>query len=364
MAASSDAADFNLALTIRTPYVWVTTSLVAINSAILVAMTIAGVDPWTPSVDDLIAWGANYAPYTTGGHWWRLLASTFVHSGAPHLVVNMAVLWQIGSLVERLLGHRAFLAMYLISCLCGSVASIAWNPYVASVGASGAVFGVYGVLVAYLVRNPDSIPREVVVRRLRSAAILIGVNILFGLLVPVIDLAAHVGGLVAGFAGGLFMARPIAPEPARGSVERELMLLGVGLTVVMGVSAVLPRAFDLRAEMKEFHEMQTSTAATFNAALERRQTRQLSDPAFAQIIDGQVLPPWREHQRRLRALRGVPRAQTKWINKVMPYIALRERAWSTLVEALRTNDTAKASEAEALSKKAGALARSFDTGSF
>src|SRR3954447_16775112 len=100
---------FLAALVTQTPRAWVTPLLAGLNVAIFVAMTIARVDPWVPDVRSLIKWGANYGPLTTGGQPWRLLASAFLHAGAPHLVVNMVLLWQAGFLVERLIGSWAFL---------------------------------------------------------------------------------------------------------------------------------------------------------------------------------------------------------------------------------------------------------------
>jgi rhomboid protease GluP len=205
--ARADVASFRRALYAQTPRVWVTPLLVGINVAVFIAMAAAGVDLWSPSVDSLIRWGANYGPRTTGGEWWRLLTNVFLHIGILHIGMNMLGLWQIGFLVERLLGNRGFLIMYLVSGLCGSAASLFWNPHVVSAGASGAVFGVYGLLVAYLLRNRGSIPKEILGPLQKSALFFIGLNVLFGLQIKGIDMAAHLGGLLGGFGVGLLVVR-------------------------------------------------------------------------------------------------------------------------------------------------------------
>src|SRR5690349_10235474 len=109
---------FRLGLQRRTPRVWATPVLVAINVVVFGAMVAAGVGLVSPSIDGLITWGANYAPRTTSGQGWRLLSNVFVHIGIVHVAMNMIGLWQIGFLVERLLGNRGFLAVYFFSGVC------------------------------------------------------------------------------------------------------------------------------------------------------------------------------------------------------------------------------------------------------
>jgi rhomboid protease GluP len=187
--AGAGPYDFRVALVTRTPRAWVVPSLVGINIAVLAAMAVAGVDPWSPSSDQLLRWGANYAPLNSRGHWWRFVTAMFVHGGALHLCMNMLVLLQIGPLVERLLGNRAFALAYLVSGACASVASIAWNSYAISVGASGAILGVFGVLVVYLARYGESIPADVSVPLYKNVVIFIALNVAVGVLVDRVDFA-------------------------------------------------------------------------------------------------------------------------------------------------------------------------------
>jgi rhomboid protease GluP len=118
-------------------------------------------------VGSLIAWGANYGPDTiTNGQWWRLLTSMFLHIGIVHLAFNMIVLLQIGPFVERLVGNVGFLIVYFVSGFAGNVTSLVWNPYTVSAGASGAIFGLYGLLLGFLLMSRrDSIPTDVLAAR-------------------------------------------------------------------------------------------------------------------------------------------------------------------------------------------------------
>ena len=134
--------------------------LVAINIMVFVLMVATGVDFMEPSIEDLISWGANFGPRTVDWEWWRLLSCTFLHIGALHIAFNMYVLWDVGRVVERLVGSTTFLVLYVASGLVGSLASLALNPQVVSAGASGSVFGVFGALIGFaaLQRDKASIP--------------------------------------------------------------------------------------------------------------------------------------------------------------------------------------------------------------
>jgi len=218
-----------------TPRVFITPLLIGLNVAVYLAMTGLGVDFFSPSSRDLIRWGANYGPFTTGGQWWRLFTSTFLHIGIIHLALNMWVLYVIGQLMERLVGNFGFLVLYLASGVLGSLASTLWHPYVVSAGASGSIFGLYGAFLEFVLKEKETIPPHVLAPLRSSAFSFIGYNLLFGL-TGWVDMAAHLGGLAAGFACGLILCRPLLlPAQAR-RVLRGLMvaLLAAGL-VLAGV---------------------------------------------------------------------------------------------------------------------------------
>lgn len=374
--APDEGALFRFALFTQTPRAWVTPLLVGLNVAVFAAMVIAGVSILTPTTDSLIQWGANYAPRTTAGEWWRLITNTFIHVGAIHIGMNMIGLWQIGALVERLLGHRSFLLVYLFSGLCGSLASLTWHPFVVSAGASGAVFGVYGVLVAYLVRHRGSIPRTVLLQLQRSTAIFIGLNVVVGLQQKNIDMAAHIGGLVGGFAAALIVARPlitlaeasrrhaalsaqdpaVAAPPARtGTSTREAMVVAIAVLLIAAAVRLMPRAPDLQKELGDFQAVEQKVIDTFNSALEQRSAEQLSDDALAQIIEQQVLPPWNQYRLHLNSIGRLPQNEAKRFDRIALYMDLRERSWTALAQSLRTDDNTKANESKALRQQAESL---------
>ena len=149
----------------------------------------------------LVALGANYGPYVVQGEWWRLLTSMFLHGGLIHLLFNSLILWQIGRLLETMLGKTTLLLVFILTGIAGSITSIIFNYGVVSVGASGAIFGLFGYYAIFLLH--PMIPRHVARPLLKSTGLFVGLNLLIGLIGP-IDNAAHIGGLAAGLLlGGL-----------------------------------------------------------------------------------------------------------------------------------------------------------------
>ena len=98
--------------------------------------------------ETLVAWGASVGPRTTHGEWWRLLTSLFVHGGLLHLLTDLIGLVMVGLLLERLAGPLAIGTVYVGSGVVANAASLTADPMAVNTGASGAIFGVYGMFVA------------------------------------------------------------------------------------------------------------------------------------------------------------------------------------------------------------------------
>jgi rhomboid protease GluP len=220
-----------------TPRVFITPAIIIINLIIFAAMTVSGVSPINPKIEQLLMWGGNYGPLTLNGQWWRLLSCAFVHIGALHLALNMWCLWSLGRLAERMFGNRTFLALYLFSGLGGSIASVWWNPAIVSAGASGAVFGVAGGLIAFWQLGKSSIPRAVVKQNLSSVLIFAVYNLSFGFFNSGIDNAGHIGGLVTGLALGASLQKPLTRTEGSSRLRAALAYSGVSLALLLGIGA-------------------------------------------------------------------------------------------------------------------------------
>ena len=220
---------------------WLTRSLVAANVAVFAFMAARGVDMLHPDGVVWMHWGSNFAPLTVHGQWWRLLSAIFLHFGPLHLLFNMWALWVVGGPVEQLFGRTRYALVYLLAGLIGGIASVAWNPLVNSAGASGAIFGVIGAQLGFFVRGGHMVPREVIRRQRNSTLAFIAYSIFFGFMSKGIDNAAHVGGLVSGFAFGWLLARPLGTL-ARPSRDRMVLLLACLLgAAVIGGGGLLAR---------------------------------------------------------------------------------------------------------------------------
>ena len=214
---------------------------VAVFVAMVAATVMAGGAPGAAfSFPISVHFGANYGPLTLSGDWWRLLTYMFLHGDIWHIAFNMWCLWSLGGLCESLYGRWTYAAIYLITGVSGGLASVAWNPRVWSVGASGAIFGLAGALISSFYLGEFDIPRDVIQANLKSLLFFAGFNILFGIsaigdLFGIrVDNSAHIGGLFSGLILGALIAL-VAPEHGK-PLQRAGVLLFV--VVLLGGSAV------------------------------------------------------------------------------------------------------------------------------
>lgn len=181
---------------------FVTPILVYTNVGIFLLMVITGMGFISFQAYDLLVLGANLGILVKEGEWWRLLTNIFLHGGLMHLASNMFGLIFVSIFLEPLLGRIKYLLVYLLTGILASLTSVWWHDDVVSVGASGAIFGLYGLFLAFLLLKvyPPSFSKTF----LGGTLIFIGYNLFMGLSEG-IDNAAHIGGLLSGFIIGLIL---------------------------------------------------------------------------------------------------------------------------------------------------------------
>jgi rhomboid protease GluP len=195
--------------------------LFAINVLVFLLMLWKHVPLMSASTDQVIHWGGNSGPFTLGGQPWRLLTYQFVHIGFVHLAANMWALIVLGRLAESLYGRISFLAAYLIAGVAGGLASLLWNPYGTSAGASGSLFGIAGALISSLYFGKLPVPKRAVRPILISLVCWAAFDLAYGFWKPGVDNAAHVGGFIAGILVGIPLGRYLGTQPhARASRNR------------------------------------------------------------------------------------------------------------------------------------------------
>lgn len=171
----------------------------------------------------LIEFGAKYNPaILENNEWWRIISSTFLHIGVLHLIMNMLAVYYLGTIVERIYGRWRFLLIYFLAGIGGGLASLAFTVNV-SAGASGAIFGLFGALLFF-----GLIYKRIFFQTMGYNILLIlAINLIFGLFVQQIDMAAHLGGLLAGF-----IASAIVYLPKKSSIFKQLIATSVYLIML------------------------------------------------------------------------------------------------------------------------------------
>jgi rhomboid protease GluP len=325
--------------------------LIALNVMMFLMMVLQGVAVFNPTADSVLRWGADYGPLTLHGQWWRMLVSTFLHFGLIHLLFNMFVLFNIGLFLEGLADRIPFVVLYLVCGLGGSAASLAWHPSIVSAGASGAIFGLYGALLGFLIRHRGSIPAESLASLRKGALTFLGYNLLYGLR-PGVDMAAHLGGLATGFVLGLFLIQPPSTSSSS-STSSDLTASGgvltpasnwrVSVTVALGLALIavpmiaLPKPDDYLAEYKRLATMEEKDLALFNASLKQWQANQITPQQYADILEKQILPPWRAERESMEKLK-VSQDQAAMNRLLVEYLTDREQGWQFTVDGLRAHD--------------------------
>lgn len=185
--------------------------IMELNIVVFLAMVFSGMGFLTFNGGDLMNWGANYRPAILSGEYWRLFSCTFLHGGLMHLLMNMYGLLMVGLFLEPILNYKRYALFYVLSGIMSSVFSVWWHPATVSVGASGAIFGLYGIFLALLLTK--LFPREFKNTFLVSTLVFVGYNLLFGL-TGGIDNAAHIGGLLTGLTIGFLMYPALNKEKA------------------------------------------------------------------------------------------------------------------------------------------------------
>jgi rhomboid protease GluP len=232
--------------------------LVGINCLVFLAMTVHGINPMSPSPEQLLNCGAdNAGSVLINGEWWRIVTAMFVHVGILHLATNMWCLWNLGLLAEPLMGSVGVLAVYILTGAAGNLLSTLYNGlsplhdssgavyFPVGAGASGAVFGIAGALIVLLKSHLLPVPPQELHKLRRSVIYFAAINLVIGFTISLgvvakhtgvkIDNSAHLGGVLCGL---LFAARMVprigSPRPLFTRRLQFSVAMVVGLLVLFG----------------------------------------------------------------------------------------------------------------------------------
>lgn len=326
----------------------VTPILILINVLLFIGMVASGANIFQPDNQHLINWGANFSPLTLEGQWWRLITNVFEHGGILHLAMNMYGLLFIGILLEPLIGRNRFILAYLLTGLAGSVASLWWHDITISVGASGAIFGLYGVFISLLTTN--FVQKSIKQTFLTSTLVFTGFNLMNGLKPDSgIDNAAHIGGLISGLLIGYALYPSLKQSASKQLSAIAILLSALGIFGVTGwvlthKSNDLPTADRMMADFGK-NEVE---AISFLQPEEKK-----TDAEMLQFIESSANPLWDKNERILDSMLAlnIPDAYKENIKLMKKYVGLRKQQNVFFEKALSENSHAYEQQIDSCNQK-------------
>ena len=202
-----------------------TQALIALNVLVFIAETAAGAPLGGGGGGVIFNDGALFGPYIAHQHeYWRLLTSGFLHDGLLHILINMLSLYFVGSVLEPAIGTVNFLAIYFASLLCGSFGALLFQPLVPTLGASTAIFGIFGALIVVARRRGIPIWQS-------GLGVLLLFNLIFSVSFKGISLGGHLGGLIGGLITGWVIMEL--------SERRQMPAAAIAACMVMGALALV-----------------------------------------------------------------------------------------------------------------------------
>jgi len=351
----SGGESFYAALKVRTKWTVCTPAIIAAYIVAFLMLVIGSGHLGDPQT--LVEGGGSIGVRTTNGEWWRLFTAMFVHAGVVHLIAEAAGIVQVGLLVERLVGRLAFAVVYIASGVLVGIWNLSLHPVSVHAGAAGAIFGVYGLLLATLLlgvaqRSTLTVPVNVLKSLWPGVAFFVAYNMLTEGLVS----EAMQVGLVVGFIGGLLIAvRVISDKPP---VRRVFAVSAATVAIVVVLAAPLRGLADVRSEVARLAATEERTAHSYDEAIDRFKRGRAKAEELATIADG-IVKELQSLRADLSSLENVPSEHWAMLNKATEYLASRQTSWSLRAEGLRAGrpqTLQRADAAEQLAKAALASA--------
>ena len=312
---------------------YITPIIIDINLLVFILMVLSGVSFFDPGTDNLIAWGANLRSLTLEGQWWRLITNTFLHIGIFHILFNMYALLYIGLLLEPYLGKLRFAAAYLFTGIIASLTSIAVHPLTVSAGASGAIFGMYGVFLAML--TTSIIDKKTRTALLTSIGVFIAYNLMNGMKSG-IDNAAHGGGLISGIIIG-YAYYPSLKKPD----NLNLQYVTVGLLCVFTFAGSFYVYHQIPDDIAKYDKYIADFSKREEIALQIYKVKNAPDSTILSMIKDKGLVNWKANLKILDDADklNLPVGLTTRIALLRAYCNLRITSYNFIYKAIKENDT-------------------------
>lgn len=349
---------FKDALRARTPHTVVAPALVALNAAFFCAIIFgpgAISDPAT-----VIRLGASVGTRTTNGEWWRLLSAIFLPGSLFQLLLSTAVLLHAGMMLERLVGRWAFAATYLAAGIFTGLVHISSRPVVVTLSGTGALFGLYGLLVALLAwqavgarigartraaateeSTEEAAPANAIIpviaiKRLGAIGVMFGFYSLIT--------GSMTNAELTGFAVGLMYGLTIGWRAADRLPDTRLVGATAAGALAAAVVALMPlrNIADVVPEITRVVATEEKTTTKYRAASDAFKKGKITAEALAQLADRTIVPELQAVDQRLSALKNVPAEHVDVVAAAREYLQLRTKSWRARAEVVRrTNPDAR-----------------------
>jgi len=185
----------------------ITYTIIAINLILYLLTALLSANIMEPDLQKLVDVGALYGPYVVlNGEWWRVLSAMFLHGSMTHILMNMFSLYLIGRGAEIYFDTKSYLTLYFFSGVVGGLVSLYMHMLSVGVGASGAIFGLFGALAGFFLAHRDKI-EEHTKSFMKNFGVILVINVILGLSIESVDMSAHIGGLLVGLLGGYLISK-------------------------------------------------------------------------------------------------------------------------------------------------------------
>lgn len=299
--------------------------------------------------DTLLAWGANFGPRTVNGEWWRLATASVLHGSLLALLINVAALAQVGVVLERTIGRPALAAVYLSAGVFAGLAAVSADPVAVTAGASGAICGLYGLLLTswmwgLIYRSPDV--RLPLIARLAPTA---AVFVLYHSFAGELPLAARTAGLVTGFFGGLILAQGV--HVRKPSLARIAMSVSVIALAALPSAVPLRGLTDVRPLLGHIISVETASAAAYETQVAKFRDGRTTAEALCSLIEREILPELQAADASLRALHGVPQAHEPLTAVAQRFLTKRAESWRLRILGLKKGSMPVLRDAERVERE-------------
>jgi rhomboid protease GluP len=328
----------------------ITPLLLYLNILIFLVMFFSGVSFFSPTTREIIDWGGNYGSLTTENGWWRLVSCFFIHIGFFHLLLNCFALSYVGLFLESHLTRIGFFLLYLFCGILASLSSLYWNDEIVSAGASGAIFGMYGILLVALFTK--TISKKLNGHTLFYIISFILINILDSFKEGV-DAAAHFGGLVTGIAFGSIIS--LLKDNKKTSLivvsAFAILLIPVVSIYCKNKKIYIYQIIEYEMRMQEFVDMEKMALEAYSISYDD------SKEDLLYMIQERGIYYWEENINLIEELDhlSLPQQIHKQNKKLTRYCELRIQVYELAYKKIRDNTTVYDEQILALNYKITAM---------